>query len=110
MASVFFFLMIRLPPRSTLFPYTTLFRSFCLIGVVGVCFIVLLAQVDPEWRDVFLGYIPRAEIFVNPDQLFVFIGILGATVRSEEHTSELQSRQYLVCRLLLEKKLTITPT
>src|SRR5215217_8909517 len=72
----FFFLMIRRPPRSTLFPYTTLFRS-------------------------------------RPDQVLLqalpYCGTFGlAQARSEEHTSELQSRQYLVCRLLLEKKKTPT--
>src|SRR2546422_6066174 len=80
--------MIRRPPRSTLFPYTTLFRS----GVQG-------------WR-------------AHPDQVLtmghslssqlsrsnVFCGIVASSRRSEEHTSELQSRLHLVCRLLLEKK------
>src|SRR2546421_3401544 len=101
----FFFLMIRRPPRSTLFPYTTLFRS----------------QVET----------PQA-LFKRPANLFVaaFIGspsmnMVEARVedgaasfagfriplpaRSEEHTSELQSRSDLVCRLLLEKKKTTTP-
>src|SRR3712207_7046790 len=90
-----FFLMIRRPPRSTLFPYTTLFRS--------------------ERRQ--LGYHTHGS-----DHALVRIGDVGGIVvegrqrpdaadhdghRSEEHTSELQSRQYLVCRLLLEKKNTI---
>src|SRR6185312_16485834 len=69
----FFFLMIRRPPRSTLFPYTTLFRSWCRIAP---------ASAGPSlrrWRGC-------------------------AASRSEEHTSELQSRSDLVCRLLLEKK------
>src|SRR5476651_2856210 len=70
--ALFFFLMIRRPPRSTLFPYTTLFRS-------------LIA----ELQDLVLA---RHANHTNGGQ------------RSEEHTSELQSRQYLVCRLLLEKK------
>src|SRR6476660_10028781 len=69
----FFFLMIRRPPRSTLFPYTTLFRS----------------QHDRDRRR-FFGYL----------NLFVAAMLL----RSEEHTSELQSPDHLVCRLLLEKK------
>src|SRR6266498_4663807 len=69
----FFFLMIRRPPRSTLFPYTTLFRSR-LLGL--------------------------RELEGLPDDLRHGPGIL----RSEEHTSELQSRPHLVCRLLLEKK------
>src|SRR2546430_3651182 len=78
--------MIRRPPRSTLFPYTTLFRSLCPINIdvtVGMGFACLR-----------LGYLVRAE------SLFA---------RSEEHTSELQSQSNLVCRLLLEKK-KYTPT
>src|SRR2546422_2497951 len=80
----FFFLMIRRPPRSTLFPYTTLFRSFMTFRYVGD----FLAAGD-------FGCRGRA----RPKKFE------GATaVRSEEHTSELQSRLHLVCRLLLEKK------
>src|SRR3712207_9580609 len=78
--SVFFFLMIRRPPRSTLFPYTTLFRSVFL-GVT---------------EDGFATWDNTVNIFEGNAYLLV--------ARSEEHTSELQSRQYLVCRLLLEKK------
>src|SRR6478752_10060252 len=73
----FFFLMIRRPPRSTLFPYTTLFRS---------------ARAPP----VPVRSAPR--------------GRRPATPRSEEHTSELQSRLHLVCRLLLEQKKTSIPS
>src|SRR6476469_10611848 len=73
----FFFLMIRRPPRSTLFPYTTLFRSASL------------------WTPVADGPPSRSP---------------GAASRSEEHTSELQSPMYLVCRLLLEKKKKIEIT
>src|SRR6266550_8362554 len=69
--SFFFFLMIRRPPRSTLFPYTTLFRSHRVVD-------------EP----------------IEPGQL----PVRGDAKRSEEHTSELQSRLHLVCRLLLEKK------
>src|SRR2546427_13256476 len=79
----FFFLMIRRPPRSTLFPYTTLFRSLLLyltFGTVGAMAIVMLS-------------LP-----------FALVG----GVRSEEHTSELQSQSNLVCRLLLEKKKKMT--
>src|SRR6266511_5744270 len=72
----FFFLMIRRPPRSTLFPYTTLFRSSPPTS--GMCGIATL----PSWQ----------------------------RTRSEEHTSELQSRENLVCRLLLEKKKKIKNT
>src|SRR5947209_16964369 len=79
---LFLFLMIRRPPRSTLFPYTTLFRSKALIEYTRDC-VSNLATEFPEWKG--KGY-----------------RIAGN--RSEEHTSELQSRQYLVCRLLLEKK------
>src|SRR2546427_5804261 len=79
--------MIRRPPRSTLFPYTTLFRS---VQVQHVAVLVLLARR--------FGFDPRREV----------LGIVGAEARlpdrSEEHTSELQSQSNLVCRLLLEKK------
>src|SRR5687767_15943697 len=82
---LFFFLMIRRPPRSTLFPYTTLFRSVrkvggeigTLLSVGGLLLIPLIAVGPPE---------------------------AARLSRSEEHTSELQSLAYLVCRLLLEKK------
>src|SRR3712207_6968100 len=89
--------MIRRPPRSTLFPYTTLFRSLYR-WALGMQTGVLLAGVwaFTTWRlpgDVFR--------FLQPT-LLVLVTVL--LVRSEEHTSELQSRQYLVCRLLLEKK------
>src|SRR2546425_13356542 len=77
----FFFLMIRRPPRSTLFPYTTLFRSQRLP-------IFLAFQVDQ----------------LQPARLTVLSHLLSEPFRSEEHTSELQSLAYLVCRLLLEKK------
>src|SRR2546429_2016471 len=82
---LFFFLMIRRPPRSTLFPYTTLFRSInrtmlvCLNG----------------------GALHVKGIFLKPSKS---VSISNSTIRSEEHTSELQSRLHLVCRLLLEKK------
>src|SRR2546422_8795631 len=86
---IFFFLMIRRPPRSTLFPYTTLFRSFpgkhlnsrCSTVSVGICSIASCVTVGA-----------CASTFHS------------ARSRSEEHTSELQSRLHLVCRLLLEKK------
>src|SRR3712207_7275374 len=96
--------MIRRPPRSTLFPYTTLFRSFscaatrphdypevamtlrriALAGAAGAC---ALAPAAPAHA---IGPLTEKSENIDP--------------RSEEHTSELQSRQYLVCRLLLEKK------
>src|SRR3712207_8059161 len=98
--------MIRRPPRSTLFPYTTLFRSTLLgqnvnsYGLLpngkrpddGISFAQLLREVArsvPQMRVRFTTS--------NPEDM-------TEDIRSEEHTSELQSRQYLVCRLLLEKK------
>src|SRR3712207_8211475 len=97
--------MIRRPPRSTLFPYTTLFRSKHadraepLVGV--------LDHGGPRHR---VADVVGREVACLPQlvgkRLTVFLGDVGDhdLRRSEEHTSELQSRQYLVCRLLLEKK------
>src|SRR3712207_7031457 len=80
--------MIRRPPRSTLFPYTTLFRSR------------LKQQGGPASPDEAV-----ASLHVQPENADSRLGaIIDGARRSEEHTSELQSRQYLVCRLLLEKK------
>src|SRR3712207_7765025 len=99
----FFFLMIRRPPRSTLFPYTTLFRSIHLDAYVA--------------NFIFLSGLKVFTALINPIvptdtkssiHMPVFSNFLA--IRSEEHTSELQSRQYLVCRLLLEKKNKIVPT
>src|SRR3712207_8817281 len=84
--TVMFFLIIRRPPRSTLFPYTTLFRS---------------AVSTPS-----CGCRNEVEELVCPVKLIWYVP--PASVRSEEHTSELQSRQYVVCRLLLEKKTNAT--
>src|SRR3712207_7505155 len=98
---MFFFLMIRRPPRSTLFPYTTLFRS--VIGKTSHhLFQPLLYQVATGILSE--GEIAPAtrEILRHQENARVVLG--EVTGRSEEHTSELQSRQYLVCRLLLEKK------
>src|SRR3712207_8972635 len=101
---MFFFLMIRRPPRSTLFPYTTLFRSQSYFeretltrrhglnedGVLADLMATMgLASLD----------IHKGMKYLCKDAKF-----MDCYVRSEEHTSELQSRQYLVCRLLLEKK------
>src|SRR3712207_7321971 len=102
--------MIRRPPRSTLFPYTTLFRSF-------------LAHMPDDQRDSILERplerftqntivdpaALRDHIRTIRDKGYAYtveeleVGLNAVAVRSEEHTSELQSRQYLVCRLLLEK-------
>src|SRR3712207_7236552 len=86
--------MIRRPPRSTLFPYTTLFRSFHL----RLNDVEQSREVEPGGlvRHAFGGQRPAG---TRNDWVRI-----GGPGRSEEHTSELQSRQYLVCRLLLEKK------
>src|SRR3712207_8719468 len=102
--------MIRRPPRSTLFPYTTLFRSRPTSAGAPVHETMIIAKMDPRDADdvaaVFGRYDATSmphEIGVRHRSLFRFHGIY-VHLRSEEHTSELQSRQYLVCRLLLEKK------
>src|SRR2546429_7314401 len=102
---LFFFLMIRRPPRSTLFPYTTLFRS-------------LAKAAGPEdFELVYFGGRAEAEVEarIGGRSIAAAARDVGAladatsapTSRSEEHTSELQSRLHLVCRLLLEKKKNI---
>src|SRR2546428_8600626 len=91
----FFFLMIRRPPRSTLFPYTTLFRS----DVHVILDVLAVAPAQPEtWAGT--GRYPRHPQ-ARPDARGVIHRDEGR--RSEEHTSELQSRSDLVCRLLLDK-------
>src|SRR3712207_7307537 len=100
---LFFFLMIRRPPRSTLFPYTTLFRS--APGDERACLVVPDArehEVRPLGVQLLQLLLERAE--AEEPVLLVLARELDLVDRSEEHTSELQSRQYLVCRLLLEKK------
>src|SRR5258707_10836454 len=91
--------MIRRPPRSTLFPYTTLFRSSPreLLPLTPPVFHILLALADEERH----GYGIMQDVARQTDGA---LQLGPGTLRSEEHTSELQSRQYLVCRLLLEKK------
>src|SRR3712207_7171554 len=93
--------MIRRPPRSTLFPYTTLFRS--LLGR----FLTLAAPGRGLTSGLFLRGFPSPTVDAETE-LEVLAGQVRSSseLRSEEHTSELQSRQYLVCRLLLEKKKT----
>src|SRR5687768_17843691 len=98
MIFLFYLCVIRRPPRCTLFPYTTLFRSFT--------FEWHSAQVTP--RRVMRLF--ASTVACNPTTAFILsnwtvvAGLLRSTFRSEEHTSELQSRLHLVCRLLLEKK------
>src|SRR3712207_6882164 len=99
--------MIRRPPRSTLFPYTTLFRSFRPFGKVpcGLDLGLCRSNVDAGDSERFLKLVTRPIVFgVGLGDLLSTISKPGVDRRSEEHTSELQSRQYLVCRLLLEKK------
>src|SRR3712207_8156969 len=87
--------MIRRPPRSTLFPYTTLFRSLVADDELAA---------EHERRggaDLLVGHVLRAVLRPEAERRG---GVVELRDRSEEHTSELQSRQYLVCRLLLEKK------
>src|SRR3712207_8708540 len=93
--------MIRRPPRSTLFPYTTLFRSRDRVAL----------QLDDETDARLVGLVAEVRDLLEPaavhlldDLLHQPAAVAAAVARSEEHTSELQSRQYLVCRLLLEKK------
>src|SRR5690606_41007578 len=95
--SSFSFFMLPPPPSSTLFPYTTLFRSANIPQIV-LCSVAALARVlhDPVAE----RYVTRAQEAVEA----VFAARAADHHRSEEHTSELQSRENLVCRLLLEKK------
>src|SRR3712207_8950241 len=86
--------MIRRPPRSTLFPYTTLFRSIHPLDSRALAALKNIPGIDTALKKL-LEWTGDAAIRV------IFT---ASAVRSEEHTSELQSRQYLVCRLLLEKK------
>src|SRR3712207_8763697 len=99
--------MIRRPPRSTLFPYTTLFRSLSTAS--------WLVSGNRRWNELVVfgpaGFPAYARLRFLPDPAFegqsendVDDDGIDPSTRSEEHTSELQSRQYLVCRLLLEKK------
>src|SRR2546422_1693727 len=90
---LFFFLMIRRPPRSTLFPYTTLFRSghhSSLSDAIRLEVLGLVCDEDGRVRNIGDGALTPRQTLIE--------------TRSEEHTSELQSRLHLVCRLLLEKK------
>src|SRR3712207_7361157 len=88
--------MIRRPPRSTLFPYTTLFRSAKSLLLIAAIATTLFA-----WP--ISSQITSSKPTASRHHKRLFL-VAAKSLRSEEHTSELQSRQYLVCRLLLEKK------
>src|SRR3712207_8747530 len=98
--------MIRRPPRSTLFPYTTLFRS----PVINEKTLLLVISQSGETADTIAALRGAKEqgarvlAVCNVNGSMITRESDGTVLRSEEHTSELQSRQYLVCRLLLEKK------
>src|SRR3712207_6925534 len=92
--------MIRRPPRSTLFPYTTLFRSRSLPDAPEIAGLLALMMLTDARRATRVG--PQGELVPLEEQDRTRWDRVA--IRSEEHTSELQSRQYLVCRLLLEKK------
>src|SRR3712207_7410310 len=95
--------MIRPPPRSTLFPYTTLFRSDLRWNDAHSLVVVMAARGYP-------GAYRKGTAIRGLDRAAAVPGARVFHARSEEHTSELQSRQYLVCRLLLEKKKPISIT
>src|SRR2546429_6509405 len=96
----FFFLMIRRPPRSTLFPYTTLFRSLAWMGQLAPGAALLGWYLPARPAGLPWGRQPPSPCFAVRRAA----PRACSFVRSEEHTSELQSRLHLVCRLLLEKK------
>src|SRR3712207_7625992 len=101
---------MRRPPRSTLFPYPTLFRSHYHANCESAVYI-LSGSLEVRWGDRLEQVVrlePRDLVYVPPRETHVLVNLSDAeaaeyvVARSEEHTSELQSRQYLVCRLLLE--------
>src|SRR3712207_6872589 len=94
--------MIRRPPRSTLVPYTTLFRSLADRDLVIEAVIESLDAKREIFTTLDRACPPHTILASNTSSIPIID--MASTTRSEEHTSELQSRQYLVCRLLLEKK------
>src|SRR3712207_8982493 len=100
--------MIRRPPRSTLFPYTTLFRSmaaFLVLTLVGGCTGSTSGGIKILRFEILFLVLRKQIVQLHSPRRVLPLAYNGRP-RSEEHTSELQSRQYLVCRLLLEKKKT----
>src|SRR5258708_16893628 len=101
--------MIRRPPRSTLFPYTTLFRSFRpLLGTRGLPGTLQPSSPLPNWEEAGIIPLSRADVFGSRHGVHLVLekdavpAAICRHCRSEEHTSELQSPDHLVCRLLLE--------
>src|SRR3712207_7950579 len=101
--------MIRRPPRSTLFPYTTLFRSrFLLAAVPAASDVVTARRIVDRYLTGTRLRLRHSRRLGTGESEYKFTQKIPIESRSEEHTSELQSRQYLVCRLLLEKKKIIS--
>src|SRR5690606_39768646 len=103
----FFFFMVRLPPHSTLFPYTTLFRSASsAYNLMGLSFCHFSSSRTKSRNSAFVtGYGSSRKVSTSTGtSASPYNGKYSPPFRSEEHTSELQSRENLVCRLLLEKK------
>src|SRR3712207_6912762 len=96
--------MIRRPPRSTLFPYTTLFRSSATLTAGGNPVVGKSVSFTLNGNPAGSAVTDASGVASIPN-----VSLAGINKRSEEHTSELQSRQYLVCRLLLEKKKHLRP-
>src|SRR5690606_42096156 len=107
---LFFLFMLRRPPRSLFFPYTTLFRSGGVVAVEAVGLLQARAGLGPRGVLGLLAARARLAVAAGARRLeqlelqLAGVGQIGGRIRSEEHTSELQSRENLVCRLLLEKK------
>src|SRR2546430_9541846 len=99
--------MIRRPPRSTLFPYTTLFRSFLLAALIGIPLGLMIGRIKVlrDLLDPTVSLLRPIPVTAWLPLSMIFFGLgPNAAIRSEEHTSELQSQSNLVCRLLLENK------